>query len=127
MPSNYCAAKFYPHSLRRIRHIELEIKFSGVYCKRTICEYGSEQREQIIYLMQILVCAPDSDSHTSQKTLRLIHRPNHIEDLPHPRSITMHQLRAYIKQKISIIESLSAHGRAVEVTQSLKLDNRGKP
>ncbi|MCJ1349511.1 hypothetical protein MMC31_007752, partial [Peltigera leucophlebia] len=111
MPSKYRAVMFHPNCLSRIRHIELVIKFVGVYWEGTFCEYAAEQREQIIYLLQSLVCLPDIDLQTSRKTLKLIHQPHRIEYSSCPT--ILQELSVYKNRKTKLLNLLNGQIRAV--------------
>lgn len=114
-----------PHRFRRMRQIEITMKFAGVYCGASLCEDSPEHRRRIISLLKSLICMPSYDQ-TIRRSLTLIHQPHHIKTPPSPHSNEMRELSDHMNQKCVLLQYLSQI-RTVQVINILEDANQLLP
>lgn len=124
-PATYRAVGIYPHRFRRMRQIEISMKFAGVYCGVSLCEESPEHRRRIISLLKSLICLSSNDQ-TIRRTLTLIHQPHHMKTPPSPHSNEMRELSDHINQKYVLLQCLSRI-RTVQVINILEDTNQLLP
>lgn len=124
-PATYRPVEISPHRFRRMRQIEITMKFAGVYCGASLCEDSPEHRRRIISLLKSLICLPGYDQ-TTRRTLTLIHQPHHIKTPPSPHSNEMRELSDHMNQKCVLLQCLSRI-RTVKVINILEDTNQLLP
>lgn len=124
-PATYRPVEILPHRFRRMRQIEITMKFAGVYCGASLCEDSPEHRRRIISLLKSLICLPGYDQ-TIRRTLTLIHQPHHIKTPPSPHSDEMRELSDHMNQKCVLLQCLGRI-RTVQVINILEDTNQLLP
>lgn len=124
-PATHRPVEIFPHCFRRMRQIEITMKFAGVYCGASLCEDSPEHRQRIISLLKSLICLPSYDQ-TIRRTLTLIHQPHHIKTAPSPHSNEMRELSDHMNQKCVLLQCLSLI-RTVQVINILEDTNQLLP